>query len=130
MDASTIPKGQSKEKNYDGRPVNMPGIYRHKDSGVKFITSSSFDEGVAQADALMTPAWKDAWEWIGEVPSKVELLATQKAQLIKDTAAEAVQKKADEAELKAIEEAATKEAEAIVAKANKVKVPKADAVTV
>lgn len=98
MDASNIPKMQSKEINSDGRPINMPGIYKHKDTGAEFITSEG-QEGVTQADSLMNPLWKDAWERVGDVPSRIELLAMQKAQLVKDTAAEAAQKEADKAEL-------------------------------
>lgn len=101
MDASTIPKGQSKESNSDGRPLNLPGIYVHKESGAKFITTNG-DEGVAQADALMVEKWRGGWERVGDVPSRVELLAMNKAQQIKDAKAEAAQKKADEAEMKAL----------------------------
>lgn len=97
-----IPKLQSKEQNSDGRPLNLPGVYTHKDTEAVYITADG-DEGIAQADALMTPVWKDAWSRTGDVPTRLELLAMRKAQLIKDTAEEAKQKKAEEAELKAAE---------------------------
>lgn len=103
---SQIPKLQSKEANYDGRPVNLPGTYRHKDTKEDFITSSDFDAGVAQADYLMSPVWKDAWSRVGDVPSYTELLARNRAQLIKDSAAEGSAKREEEADLaKAIAEA-------------------------
>src|SRR3990167_3222441 len=98
MDASTIPKGQSAEKN-DGRSF-PPGIYRNKDNKEIFITAEG-EEGSIQADALMSPIWKDVWQWEAEVPNRVELLALRKAQLIKDAKAEAEEKKAEKAELEA-----------------------------
>lgn len=101
MDASTIPKGQSKEKS-DARSF-PPGVYRHKDTKEIFITAEG-EEGSVQADALMSPVWKDAWEWEGEVPNRIELLKLRKAQQIKDAKAEAEEKKAEKAE---IETAAT-----------------------
>lgn len=103
---SQIPKLQSKEVNSDGRPINMPGVYRHKDTGEDFITTSDFDAGVAQADYLMSPVWKDAWSRVGDVPSRQELLARNRAQLIKDAASEGAAKREEEADLaKAIAEA-------------------------
>lgn len=96
MDASKLPKGQSAERSTDGRPVNLPGVYVHKDTGAKFITSEG-DEGVAQADALMVPLWKDAWERTGDVPSRVEVLKMRKDQEIKDVRAEKAEKAAEEA---------------------------------
>lgn len=101
MDASTLPKGQSLERTSDGRPINQPGIYKHKDTGAVFITAPG-EAGVIQADQLNSPAWKDSWERTGDVPSRTEILAAQKAQALKDAADEAAQKKADEAELKAV----------------------------
>lgn len=89
MDASKLPKLQSKELNSDGRPINLPGIYVHRDTKAKFITSEG-DEGVAQADALMSPVWKDAWERVADVPSRLELLEMRKAQEEKDKKAEPV----------------------------------------
>lgn len=100
MDASQLPKGQSKEISSDGRPINLPGIYKHKDTGAIFETAPG-EPGVIQADALKSPVWQGAWERVGDVRTRTEILAAQKAQLLKDTAAEAAQKKADEAELKA-----------------------------
>lgn len=92
-------KGKSPELT-EGRPINPPGIYKHKDTGGVYITAEG-EAGVVQADALMSPIWKDAWEWVGEVPNRIELLAMRKKQAIDDARAEAAQKKADEAELKA-----------------------------
>lgn len=100
MDASTLPKGQSSERT-EGRPLNEPGIYQHKDTKGKFITAEG-EAGVLQADALMSPVWKDAWERIGDVPNRLELLKMRKKQLLEDTAEEAAQKEADEAELAAV----------------------------
>lgn len=80
MDASKLPKGQSKEKHTDGRPYNQPGIYVHKDLGTQFITSADEELGSIQADALFNPQWENAWEWKGEVPSKTELLEMHKKQ--------------------------------------------------
>lgn len=98
MDASQLPKGQSAERT-DGRPINLPGIYRHTATGAEYITSEG-EEGIVQADALMSEKWKgNGWERVGDVPSKVELLERRKAQVIKDQAAEAAQKKLDEAEI-------------------------------
>jgi len=91
--------------NGDGRPINLPGVYKHKDTGAEFITSEG-DEGVAQADAMMSPVWKDAWKRVGDIPSGQELLARNKAQLIKDTAAEGAAKRAEDAAFaKAVAEA-------------------------
>lgn len=97
MDASNLPKGQSTEKT-DGRPVNEPGIYIHKDTKEQFITADG-EAGAIQADALMSPIWKDAWYRAADVPNRIELLKIRKAQAIKDAKDEAIQKKADEAEL-------------------------------
>lgn len=114
MDASTIPKLQSKEINADGRPTNMPGIYVHRDSGQKFITSADYDAGVAQADALMSPIWKDAWQWTGEVPSHVELKEMQKLQEIKDATNEALEEGRRSEEMKALKKKALEEAKVAV----------------
>lgn len=101
-----IPKLQSKEINGDGRPVNLPGIYTHRDTKKEYITADG-DEGVAQADALMSPVWKDAWERTGDVPSRLELLEMRKKQLAKDLAEEASQKEADEAEIETLKKKVT-----------------------
>lgn len=98
MDASQIPKGQSAEKTEGGQ--NLPGVYIHKDTKVKFITSDG-EEGVIQADALMSPVWKDAWYRATDVPTRVQILADRKAQEIKDAKAEAEEKKAHKAEIEA-----------------------------
>lgn len=100
MDASKLPKGQSLEVTTDGRPINQPGVYMHRDTGAVFTTAPG-EHGVIQADALMSPVWKDAWEWVSEVPSRTEILAAQKAQALKDAVAEAATKKAEKAELDA-----------------------------
>lgn len=113
MDASTLPKGKSQEKNQDGRPYNSPGIYRHKDTGQDYITAEG-EAGEIQADYLMNPLWKDAWEWVGDVPNRLELLEMRKAQLVKDNTEEALQKGREAIELKEATKAAidaAKEAE-------------------
>lgn len=100
MDASQLPKGKSAEGNSDGRLLYEPGIYKHKDTKGIFITAEG-EAGVLQADALMSPVWKDAWERVGDVPNRLELLKLRKQQQIQDAKEEAAQKKADEAELAA-----------------------------
>lgn len=99
MDASTIPKGQSKEVNDDGRN-NLPGLYIHKDTKVEFITAEG-EEGAIQADALMSPIWKDAWYRAADVPSRVQLLKIRKSQELRDAKTEAEEKKAEKAEIDA-----------------------------
>lgn len=101
MNASDLPKGQSNEANGDGRPINLPGIYRHGPTGKEIITADG-DSGVIQADALMQPRWEGSWSRIGDVPSRVEQLAMRRKQALKD-AAEAKQLGLDEqAEIDAI----------------------------
>ena len=78
MDASQLPKGQSSE-NTPGRPKNEPGVWRHKAAGVELITAPGND-GTIQADALK----RVGYERVGDVPSRTEILAMQKAQLEKD----------------------------------------------
>ena len=112
-DASQLPKMQSREVNADGRPLNLPGVYVHKDTGSKFITSSDFDTGVAQADALNNPLWKDGWERVGEVPTHLEVLEMRKAQEIKDAADEVIAKNKAKADLEAATEKAVKAATAV-----------------
>jgi hypothetical protein len=85
MDATKIPKLKSAERNTDGRPLNLPGIYVHKDTAAVFITAPG-EDGVTQADALMNPLWEHAWEWTADVPNREELLEMRKAQEKKDTA--------------------------------------------
>lgn len=97
MDASNLPKGQSSERT-EGRKGNLPGVYRHKDSGAEFITSEG-NEGVIQADALLSPVWKDGWERIGDVPTRVELLERQKAQQIKEATEATLAKEQEDADL-------------------------------
>ena len=78
-DASQLPKGKSLEVTSDGRAINLPGIYEHQDTGAQFITSPG-EEGVIQADALKSPVWKDAWQRVGEVPTRQRTLEMRKAQ--------------------------------------------------
>ncbi len=85
MDATKLPKQQSQEINTDGRPINLPGIYVHKDTGAKYITAEGL-EGTTQADALMSPNWEKAWQRTGDVPSRLELKKMREDQLKKDTA--------------------------------------------
>lgn len=93
-----IPKMQSRELNSE-RPNNEPGTYVHRDTGAKFITSDG-DEGIIQADALMSPVWKDAWERVGDVPSRLEILELRKAQEVKDATEAALEEGKANAELK------------------------------
>lgn len=93
-----LSKGQSTERNGDGRPINLPGKYVHKESGATLITSAG-DEGVVQADALMQPRWAGAWHRASDVPSRQEVLAMQKAQAMKDAKETAIEKDADKAEI-------------------------------
>ena len=109
MDASQLPKGQSRELNKDG-PNNEPGIYKHKDTKELFITADG-EAGSIQADALMSPVWKDAWEWVGEVPNRLELLKIRKEQAIKDAKEEAMAKKSEEEEIADAVAAVTKKPE-------------------
>lgn len=112
MDATTLPKGQSKEVSGDGN-VNLPGVYQNKDNKELYITADG-EEGVIQADYLMNPLWKDAWERIGDVPSRLELMEMRKAQEIKDATEEALAKGKETAELKAAKAKALKEAQVAV----------------
>jgi hypothetical protein len=96
LDAAQLPKGQSLERTSDGRPINLPGIYEHKQAGKQIITAPG-EEGVVQADALMSPVWQGGWQRIGDVPSRVDLLKARKEQLLKDEKAEAKEKVADKA---------------------------------
>lgn len=111
MDASQIPKLKSQERNTDGRPLNLPGVYRHKDTGAEYITPDG-EEGVVQADALKAPVWKDAWEWVRDVPTRLELLEKRKAQEITEATAEALEKGKEAAEMKAAKAKALEEAKA------------------
>ncbi len=105
MDASTIPRGKSSEANGDGRAVNLPGVYLHKESGTKYITPDG-DEGVVQADALMSPVWKDGWERVADVPTRLEVLEMRKAQEVKDATEAAIEEGKRNAELKEARKAA------------------------
>ncbi len=115
QDPSTIPKMQSKEVNTDGRPVNLPGVYENKDNDAVFITSEG-DEGVVQADAIMSPYTGGNWERTGDVPSRVEILEMRKKQEVKDATAEALAAGKEEAEMKAAKKKALDEAKAEEAK--------------
>jgi hypothetical protein len=90
MDVTTLPKGQSKERT-DGRPINEPGTYKHKDTGRIYITPEG-EEGIIHADALNSPIWKDSWERVGGVPSRTELLKQQKEAVSKIEAQEKAKK--------------------------------------
>lgn len=114
MDASQLPKMQSKELNGDGRPINLPGVYVHKDTKQRYITPDG-DEGVVHADALMSPVWKDAWERVGDVPSRLEILEMQKAQEVKDATEAAIKEGKESADLKEATKQAIEEAKKEVA---------------
>lgn len=115
IDSSQIPKMQSKERNTDGRPLNLPGIYEDKNSDAVFITSEG-DEGVAQADAIMSPYTGGNWERVGDVPTRLEILEMRKAQEIKDATAEALQAGKEAEELKAAKKKALEEAKTVAIK--------------
>jgi len=102
MDASKLPKLKSAETNTDGRPKNLPGIYKHKDNGQVCITPPG-EEGTIYADYLMSPAWEHAWERTGDVPSRQELLKMNKVQEMKDKIIDAEQQIKDAAEMEALE---------------------------
>lgn len=85
-----VNKGKSPELT-EGRPVNPPGIYTHRDTEQKFITSPG-EAGSIQADALLSPVWKDAWERVGDVPSRTELLEQKKKAVAKVEAKEKASK--------------------------------------
>ncbi len=55
------------EKMGDGRPVNLPGLYRHTESGEEVVTTSDYDAGKIQGDALVQVGYKR----IGDIPTKV-----------------------------------------------------------
>lgn len=113
MDSSNLPQVGTAEKS----PVtNLPGDYAM--DGVKqHIITAPGDEGAVQADALVRVGFKR----VGELPSRVELLAMQKKQLVKDLADEKRAKADEEAELASLVEA---ELEA-TAPAPEVKAPEA-----
>lgn len=87
-----LPVGQSTEVSLT---QHQPGVYRHVDTGAEFITSEG-EEGVLQADALLSPNWHGGWERVGDVPSRLELLELNKKQALKDAKAEKAAKDADE----------------------------------
>ena len=80
MDNSKLPKGQSGESNGQGKPRNLPGIYRHEAAGKEIITVADQNDGSIQADALV----RVGYHRIGDVPSRIELNAMRDAQLKKD----------------------------------------------
>jgi len=104
MDASKLPKGQSALKSGDSRPINLPGVYIHKDSGNKFTTAPG-DWGVVQADHLMSPNWGGAWQRVSDVPTREELLTARKSQELNDQRAEAKEKAELKVELDKVEAA-------------------------
>ena len=59
---------------------------------------------------LKSPVWKDSWERVGDGPTRLELLAMNKAQAVKDATEEALQKGREATELKAATKAALEEA--------------------
>ncbi len=115
MDASQIPKMQSLEVNADGRPLNQPGIYQHKETGAQFITSEGI-EGVAQADAILAigDQTKTTWERVGDVPSRLEILEMRKQQEVKDATDEALEEGKRAEEMKALKKKALEEAKVAV----------------
>lgn len=72
-----VNKGKSPELT-EGRPQHEPGVYKHRDLGVTYITADG-EAGIVHADALHAPIWKDAWERVGDVPSHSELLKQRRA---------------------------------------------------
>jgi hypothetical protein len=76
-----LPQGQSGETS---RVVNLPGVYRHPETGAEVITSASdggtLAEGTTQADALK----RVGFERVGDPLSREELLNMQKEQATKD----------------------------------------------
>ncbi len=97
-----LSKGQSTERNGDGRPINLPGKYVQAKTG-KVVLTQPGDEGIVQADALMQPRWAQVgapWHRAGDVPSRLEVKEMQKAQAIKDAKAESADKKELEAAIK------------------------------
>lgn len=105
MDASQLPSGPSAEKSPRS---NLPGEYA-MDGVEQHIITTEGDEGYIQADALVRVGFKR----VGDVPSRVELLAMQKRQLVKDLAAEKKAKDDEKAELdRLVEEEIKSEASA------------------
>lgn len=103
MDASQLPSGPSSEKS---PRANLPGEYA-MDGVEQHIITVEGDEGYIQADALVRVGFKR----VGEVPSRVELLAMQKKQLVKDLAEAKKAKNDEQAELdRLVEEALAAEA--------------------
>lgn len=58
---------QKEEVMGDGRPVNLPGLYRHEESGTEIITTSDPNDGRIQADALVQVGYKR----VGDIPTKI-----------------------------------------------------------
>lgn len=86
MNPSTLPKGPSIESDGmsgQAKPANLPGIYRHKETGKELIIAPD-PISRAQQDALV----RLGFEWVGETPSRQEILEMQAAQLKKDQADE------------------------------------------
>lgn len=99
MDAVLDPirnKGKSPEIT-EGRPLNQPGTYKHKDTGAVYITAEG-TEGVVMADALQSPVWQGAWERVGDVPPHGELVEQRR----KDQ--EKIEAEAKKAKAKKLEE--------------------------
>ena len=102
MDASKLPRGQSALKDGEGRPQNLPGVYIHRESGMKYTTAPGMF-GTVQADHLMSPVWAGAWKRVGDVPTREELLIARKAQELNDQRAEVKEKAETKAELDKVE---------------------------
>lgn len=52
------------EKNGDGRPANLPGVYRHPETGKELIARRHRKFGDAQADGFVQVGYK----WVGPEP--------------------------------------------------------------
>jgi hypothetical protein len=53
------------EKMGDKRPVNLPGLYRHEESGTEIVTTTDYESGKIQADALVQVGYKR----VGDIPT-------------------------------------------------------------
>lgn len=86
MNPQNLPKGPSIESDGmsgQAKPANLPGVYRHPQAGKEVIVLPD-PISRAQQDALV----RLGFEWVGEAPSRVDLLKMQDAQAKKDAADE------------------------------------------